>query len=244
MAARARVGSDMWGRCGIRRARGTRWAGADNLCRRTWWAVWSWTRRSWSWSGWAVWTWARRAGNWWAVRTRALRPRMRNWWAVRTRALIPWVRNWWAIRARAWRLDRGRYRTSRSGTHRRASDLSERAGDGQGWLPSTSIADLDGGGEVGWNNWRRERFLATGISLRDGEGLCLATFRAGRLCWADLNELGRVNSRIGQILCWSWESYTRSADGRCKGSEIGTISKEADHSSLSGVDGSCGNDVV
>merc|ERR1712000_210929 len=51
-----------------------------------------------------------------------------NWWAVRTRALIPWVRNWWAIRARAWRLDRGRYRTSRSGTHRRASDLSERAG--------------------------------------------------------------------------------------------------------------------
>merc|ERR1711977_150446 len=37
MAARARVGSDMWGRCGIRRARGTRWAGADNLCRRTWW---------------------------------------------------------------------------------------------------------------------------------------------------------------------------------------------------------------
>merc|ERR1712144_90490 len=225
MAARARVGSDMWGRCGIRRARGTRWAGADNLCRRTWWAVWSWTRRSWSWSGWAVWTWARRAG---------------NWWAVRTRALIPWVRNWWAIRARAWRLDRGRYRTSRSGTHRRASDLSERAGDGQGWLPSTSIADLDGGGEVGWNNWRRERFLATGISLRDGEGLCLCTFRAGRLCWADLNELGRVNSRIGQILCWSWESYTRSTDGRCKGSEIGTISKEADHSSLSGVDGSCG----
>merc|ERR1711900_152635 len=80
MAARARVGSDMWGRCGIRRARGTRWAGADNLCRRTWWAVWSWTRRSWSWSGWAVWTWARRAGNWWAVRTRALRPWMRNWW--------------------------------------------------------------------------------------------------------------------------------------------------------------------
>merc|ERR1712000_500075 len=76
MAARARVGSDMWGRCGIRRARGTRWAGADNLCRRTWWAVWSWTRRSWSWNGWAVWT--------------------------------------WAIRAR------------------RASDLSERAGDGQG----------------------------------------------------------------------------------------------------------------
>merc|ERR1712093_777647 len=69
MAARARVGSDMWGRYGIRRARGTRWAGADNLCRRTWWAVWSWTRRSWSWSG-------------------------------------------WAIRARAWRLDRGRYRTS------------------------------------------------------------------------------------------------------------------------------------
>merc|ERR1711977_118875 len=62
MAARARVGSDMWGRCGIRRARGTRWAGADNLCRRTWWAVWSWTRRSWSWSGWAVWTWAGRAG--------------------------------------------------------------------------------------------------------------------------------------------------------------------------------------
>merc|ERR1712093_306422 len=57
MAARARVGSDMWGRCGIRRARGTRWAGADNLYRRTWWAVWSWTRRSWSWSGWAVWTW-------------------------------------------------------------------------------------------------------------------------------------------------------------------------------------------
>merc|ERR1711981_737222 len=51
MAARARVGSDMWGRCGIRRAR--------------------------SWSGWAVWTWARRAGNWWAVRTRALRPWMR-----------------------------------------------------------------------------------------------------------------------------------------------------------------------
>merc|ERR1711977_640774 len=136
MAARARVGSDMWGRCGIRRARGTRWAGADNLCRRSWWAVWSW---------------ARRAGNWWAVGTRALRPWMRNWWAVRTRALIPWVRNW----------------------------------------------------------------------------------------WADLNELGRVNSRIGQILCWSWESYTRSADGRCKGSEIGTISKEADHSSLSGVDGSC-----
>merc|ERR1712230_238467 len=177
MAARARVGSDMWGRCGIRRARGTRWAGADNLCRRTWWAVWSWTRRSWSWSGWAVWTWARRAGNWWAVRTRALRPWMRNWWAVRTRALIPWVRNWWAIRARAWRLDRGRYRTPRSGTHRRASDLSERAGDGQGWLPSTSIADLDG----------------------DGEGLCLGTFRAGRLCRADLNELGRVNSRIGQI---------------------------------------------
>merc|ERR1711964_906806 len=29
MAARARVGSDMWGRCGIRRARGTRWAGAE-----------------------------------------------------------------------------------------------------------------------------------------------------------------------------------------------------------------------
>jgi len=90
----------------------------------------------------------------------------------------------------------------------------------------------------------RERFLSTGTCLRDGEGLCLGTFRAGRLCWADLNELGRVNSRIGQILCWSWESYTRSADGRCKGSEIGTISKEADHSSLSGVDGSCGNDVV
>merc|ERR1712000_210930 len=62
MAARARVGSDMWGRCGIRRARGTRWAGADNLCRRTWWAVWSWTRRSWSWSGWAVWTWAGEPG--------------------------------------------------------------------------------------------------------------------------------------------------------------------------------------
>ena len=90
----------------------------------------------------------------------------------------------------------------------------------------------------------RERFLSTGTCLRDGEGLCLGAFRAGRLCWADLNELGRINCRIGQIRCWSRKSYARSTDGGCDGTEIGTISKETDHSSLSGMDGSCGNDVV